>query len=178
MTYAVNMNHATDRQPHRSLWIRGLQRGLILATVWWVLTDGHADSWAMGLPAIAVGVFIGLALPAPGQSRWKIRAALGFIPVFLWQSVLGGVDVARRALHPRMPLQPGLITYDLSLEHESARVFLVNTISLLPGTLSVHLEGSRLTLQALDTTLPNVEEIRHMEDRVAGIFGIVPKEDQ
>ncbi|MBE0509552.1 MAG: Na+/H+ antiporter subunit E [Chromatiales bacterium] len=52
----------------------------------------------------------------------RINTLLGwlrFIPFFLLQSLLGGIDVARRAFHPRTPLSPTLIRYPLSLS-ESA----------------------------------------------------------
>lgn len=158
--------------PLRPLWLRILQRIFILSIVWWVISDRESASWIMGIPAIALAIFVAMVLPPPEQCKWRIRGALRFIPIFFVRSLRGGVDVAIRALHPRMPLYPGLVHYSLRLKHRSAQIFLVNTVSLMPGTLSVELEEDCLTLQALDIHSPIEKEIREMETLIAAIFGI------
>ncbi|MES9944702.1 MAG: Na+/H+ antiporter subunit E [Candidatus Thiodiazotropha sp.] len=55
-----------------------------------------------------------------------------------------GLDVAWRAFHPRMPITPELIVYPLRLPPGLPRVILVNTVSLLPGTLGTELGGQAL----------------------------------
>lgn len=95
-----------------------------------------------------------------------------FAPFFLVQSLRGGVDVARRALHPRLPLNPCLVRYPLCLEEVPAQVFMANVVSLLPGTLSADLEDSVLTVHALDCALPVTEQLQALESRVARLFGL------
>jgi hypothetical protein len=48
-------------------------------------------------------------------------------PGFLRSSLLGGIDVARRALHPRMPLDAGWIAYRTKLPRGLPRV--INVIN-------------------------------------------------
>ena len=50
----------------------------------------------------------------------RLTAVLSLIPHFLWKSVVAGVDVARRALDPRLPLRTGFVGYRVAIS-EPAR---------------------------------------------------------
>lgn len=54
----------------------------------------------------------------------------------------------------------------------AGRVVLANTLNLLPGTLSMGLEGEHLRLHVLDTHRPIVAEMRTAERRVARMLGL------
>lgn len=58
--------------------------------------------------------------------------------------------MAAQAFRPRLNLAPALLELPITLPEGIARVLLVNTLNLLPGTLSVGLEGNRLRLPVLD----------------------------
>ena len=88
------------------------------------------------------------------------------------ESLRGGVDVALRALHPRLPLAPALLAYDLRLAPGLARIFMVNVVSLLPGTLSADLSGSGLSVHVLDRNLPVQHQLQALEQQVAMLFGV------
>jgi len=48
---------------------------------------------------------------------------------------------------------------------------MANTVSLLPGTLSVELDGEILRVHALDKTGAIDEQLNMLENRLADIFG-------
>jgi multicomponent Na+:H+ antiporter subunit E len=52
------------------------------------------------------------------------------------------------------------------------RVFFVNAINLQPGTVGVRIDGDRLRVHALDQSMPVEENLRDLEERVAGLFGV------
>jgi multicomponent Na+:H+ antiporter subunit E len=87
------------------------------------------------------------------------------------RSLLGGVDVARRALHPDLPIAPGLIEYPLRLPPGLPQVFMANTVSLLPGTLSAALDRSVLTVHVLDRRTGFLADLKTVEQSVARLFG-------
>ncbi len=89
---------------------------------------------------------------------------------FLKASLISGLDVVRRAFHPKLLLQPDLIDYRLSLATDVARVFMADAVSLLPGTLSAHLVEANLTVHVLDRNMPVREELRALEKRVAAML--------
>ncbi len=118
-----------------------------------------------------VGVHAGLGGRQPGRIR--VRGAVRFIPWFLVQSVRGGVDVARRALSPSLPLAPGFVTYPVRLGAGPARTFFVNCISLLPGTFSAELreEGAAIRVHVLAEADAVPARLREVEGQVARLFG-------
>jgi multicomponent Na+:H+ antiporter subunit E len=158
----------------RGDWMRNggllLVRVLVLAALWWTLTGGAA--WGFGAPVIAAAVGVSLALQPARRVRLRPWGLLRFVGYFLMQSPRAGLDVARRAFAPGLPLAPALLDFRLRLPAGPARTLLVNTMSLLPGTLSAGIEGNRLRLHALDTRLPVEQELRAVEARIAAIFGL------
>jgi multisubunit Na+/H+ antiporter MnhE subunit len=75
---------------------RGSLPALACAVLWWVLTGGAPASWAIGLPvALACGVGAAVLVPR-ADARIDPRGLLLFLPFFVWRSLAGGIDVARR----------------------------------------------------------------------------------
>lgn len=125
-------------------------RVVIAGLVWWVLTDGALgwDALVIGVPAVVAAAAVSTALLPP--IGWSWIGALRFFGFFLFESWRGGLDVARRALDPRMPLAPGVIRHETRAAPDFARVAIVNTSSLLPGSLSVDVRERDLLIHALD----------------------------
>ncbi len=146
-----------------------VSRVLLFSIIWWALTDGAAGSWWIGVPAVACTSIASVALVPPvGLVWWEV---MGFVPFFLWHSLKGGADVAWRAFHPRMPITPELIEYSLRLPHGLPLVMLVNTVSLLPGTLSADLDGRVLKIHVLDGMGDFLPELEALEQRVRRMWG-------
>lgn len=146
-----------------------LRRGLLFALVWWVLVGGDAESWWIGVPAVLLAAAISVALLSPIPVT--AYALFGFLPFFLFRSLLGAADVAWRAFHPRMPIAPHLIEYPLRLPSGLPRVFMANTVSLLPGTLSAVLGSNSLLVHVLNGRKDALLELETVEQRVAALFG-------
>ncbi len=147
-----------------------LWRGAFFAVLWWVLAGDAA--WGFGVAVIALALGASLVLQPARRVRLRPWALARFVVYFLFQSTRAGLDVARRALTPRLPLEPALLDLRLRLPAGPARTLLVNTMTLLPGTLSVELAGRRLRLHVLDARLPIERELRALEARIAAVFGL------
>jgi multicomponent Na+:H+ antiporter subunit E len=113
-----------------------------------ILADGAANSWWIGVPALVLAVGVSTALLPPVSFAW--RGLVSFAPFFLLRSMLGGTDVSWRAFHPDMPIAPDLIEYRLRIPPGLPRELMVNTVSLLPGTLSAELDRDVLKVHVLD----------------------------
>lgn len=146
-----------------------LARTALLASLWWTLAGGAA--WAFGAPVVLLAVGASVALQPTRTVRLDPVALARFAGFFVLRSVRAGIDVARRALSPSLPLAPALIDFRLRLPQGPSRVFLANTLSLLPGTLSADLSGEWLQVHVLDEHLPIEPELRAAEARVAALFG-------
>lgn len=151
-------------------WQGITSRGLLFAIIWWFLTDGAADSWWMGAPAVMLAVMASIALIPTIPLVW--HELLRFVPFFIMRSLLGGADVAWRACHPHMPIAQDLIKYSLRLPPGLPSVFMVYAINLLPGTLSAELDQCTLKIHVLDRQKNFVAELEAVEQHVARIFGV------
>lgn len=149
-----------------------LLRLVLFAALWWVLAEGEAKGWAVAAISVGGATLASLLLLPPGPQRVRVAALARFVPFFLHEAVRGGLDVAGRALHPRLPLQPGLIDYPLRLPEGPARVFFATTISLLPGTVSAWLAETHLRVHVLDSSRPVQARLRELEERVGRVFGV------
>ncbi len=155
---------------HHVTWRRLLRRILELAAIWLILTGGRADSLLPGIVVVIPAAVASLLLPVSHAWSWRLGGLCRFLPFFLWRSLLAGLDVARRALAPDLALHPGLYRYRWRLPPGPARIFFANTVSLLPGTLSVGLDRENLLLHTLDTRRDLDDELVSLEEMVNQLF--------
>lgn len=146
-----------------------LLRIFLFSLTWWILTDGNMDSWSVGVPMVLLVTLVSVILMPP--LSWSLRGIARFIPYFLWHSIRGGVDVASRAMHPQLPISPVLFDYRFRLPPGLSRTFMANTVSLLPGTLSVELDDEILRVHVLAETSTIETELNILENYLANIFG-------
>jgi multicomponent Na+:H+ antiporter subunit E len=149
-----------------------LWRGALFSALWWILAQGRADSWGLGLVSVILALTTSLILLPPGGNRLSWRGLAGYLAFFLAQSVRGGIQVAGMELRPRLDLRPGVLEITLRLPEGVGRVLLANTLNLLPGTLSLGLEGALLRLHVLNKRRPVTAEVRAAEQRVARMLGL------
>lgn len=146
-------------------------RGLSFAGLWWILAEGRLDGWLLGGIAVAAATWASMRLLPPGARRFRFAGVPVFLHFFLWNSVRGGVQVAGMALRGRAALQPGWVDLPIVLPPGGARILLVNALGLMPGTVGVDMDDTRLRLHVLDERLPVVAEARTLEAAIARLFG-------
>jgi multicomponent Na+:H+ antiporter subunit E len=151
---------------------RNAARLVLLAALWAALNPRDPGSWIVGVPVIAAAAWAAARLAPPAAWRFTPAGIARFVPFFLLASLRGGVDVAWRAVHPRLPIDPALVRHALGLPEGTARVFLIDAMSLLPGTLSANCEGSTLVVHVLNDAQAAAAAIVELEERVAALFGV------
>jgi multicomponent Na+:H+ antiporter subunit E len=67
-----------------------------------------------------------------------------YLFIFIWECLKANVDVAYRVLHPAMPIRPGIVKVKTTLKSDMAKMFLANSITMTPGTISVDIIGDYL----------------------------------
>lgn len=111
----------------------------------WPFDDGQIDLQVMVAGLIAsfmVSVLFHEMLPKEHHvfiSPVRIFWLLVYLPVFFYYMVKANFDVVYRALHPKMPIKPGIVKIKTNLKTESGITALANSITLTPGTLTVDL---------------------------------------
>lgn len=122
----------------------------------WIMLAGAAPAdLPVGLVAAAIATRVSLVLLPPAPRRVDPLVLVRLILRFPWQSVVAGVDVARRAFAPRLRLRPGLVDCDVALPPGRLRAAFAGLSSLLPGTVPVgEPDAPRLLVHGLDIGEP------------------------
>jgi multicomponent Na+:H+ antiporter subunit E len=127
---------------------------------WIVIAGTEPVDVVFGVPAALIAAWASLQLLPAGTKRMRLVALAGLVPRFLYQSVRAGIDVALRALDPRLPLRPGFVTYRPRLPPGPALSAFCTVTSLLPGTLpSGSDQSGRLIVHCLDKNQPVADQL-------------------
>jgi multicomponent Na+:H+ antiporter subunit E len=142
--------------------------------VWMVIAGGDAADLLPGFGAAALATWASLRLmppdPVGGSVRWV--AALALFARFARVSVLAGLDVARRALAPRMRLAPGEVHYRPQLPVCDARSLFLAMTSQMPGTIPSGTGPSgTVTYHCLDASQPVADQLAQEEARLLVALG-------
>jgi len=70
--------------------------------------------------------------------------------VFIWKLILANLDVARRVLSPKIPLNPGIVKVKTDLKGDLGKLTLANSITLTPGTLSIDVVDDYIYVHTVD----------------------------
>jgi multicomponent Na+:H+ antiporter subunit E len=127
--------------------------------VWLIVANWKIADLPVGVAASTLALWISLALVPRGDVSLRLvpLAVLAFRLVSF--SIVAGIDVARRALLPRLDLNPGFVAVPLTLEPGTSRNAFLVYQSLQPGTLPTGAEGDELQVHCLDTSQPVVESV-------------------
>ena len=144
-----------------------IARGAGFLAFWVILIGFGPVDLVVGLITAAAAAWTSLRVLPPQPGRVRLSALLSLIPHFLWKSVVASVDVARRALDPRLPLRPGFIAYRVGFAPGPACNVFAAITSLMPGTVPCADEDGALIYHCLDIGQPVVEELAEEERRLA-----------
>jgi multicomponent Na+:H+ antiporter subunit E len=131
----------------------------------WIVVDQSPKpaNLVVGVLASVAAAWVSCRLLPPSRGRVRLGALLMLLPRFLWQSLVAGFDVARRAFSPRLDLQPGFVEYRTQLPPGSARSAFELISSLMPGSVPSD-EGPRhIEYHCLDTRQPVAEQLADEE---------------
>lgn len=148
-----------------------LLRGGVFFVLWLVLAGTAWPEVAAGLIASGVATFVSCRLVPGGGGRWSLMALVRVGLGFVWQSIVAGVDVAWRAMQPRMPLDPGFVEVRIERPEGINRTAFLSLSSLMPGTLPTGLQRDDVVeFHCLDVRQPVAVEIAAAERRFAAIW--------
>jgi multicomponent Na+:H+ antiporter subunit E len=159
---------ATSTASLGSLRATVLWRGAAFFLLWMLLLPSlKTGDLVVGVLASLGATWVSVRLLPPSCGCLQFGLLLALLPHFVWESMLAGVDVARRAFHPGLPLQPGFVTCPLGFPPGFARNTFATITSLMPGSVAVDEAEGTLAYHCLDQASPVVEQIWQEERLLA-----------
>lgn len=140
-------------------------RVLAFLALWSVLTGTTTEGLWFGVPAAAVSAALSLYLHPPSRAALRPLPTLVTVPRLLARGVVAGLDIARRALDPHLPVAPGWVRLDPARRDPPFQVFLGGVISILPGTLAAGPAPEGMEVHLLDTGTFDAEDLASEERR-------------
>ncbi len=128
---------------------------IISLAVLWIMLSGHYTPLllSLGLLSVLIVAFISsrmnlIIFDQPILQLYFIK----FIPYGFWliiQILRSNIDVCRRILNPKLPINPQLVKVKSTQTSNLAKVIYANSITLTPGTISIDLDGSEIEVHSL-----------------------------
>jgi len=166
-----------SQAPRPRAWRAILVRGAGYFLLWMIMAGGQPANIAPGLGAAVLATWVSLVLLPPDPTLAHIRplAVLRLAVRFIWTSVVAGLDIARRACSPSLPLKLGYHHYPVALPPGTSRNLFMSVTSLMPGTLPAGTdESGRLIYHCLDVEQPVLRELGQEEAQLVAALGVAP----
>jgi len=144
-----------------------------LFLAFWLMSAGYEPvDLPVGLFAAAAATWASLRLLPPTDVRLRFPSLAAFSLHFFRQSVISGIDVARIAFDPRLPLRAGFVVYRCHLRSAGELGAFCALSSLLPGTLPTGPnEDGDLLIHCLDVTQPVAANLAAEETLFTRVLG-------
>lgn len=122
---------------------------------WLLLIGLDPVDLAAGFFAAAAATWTSLRLLPPSGGQLRYAALVRLALRFGQESIMGGMDVARRALSVRLPLRPGFVVYPVRLHPGPTCNTFTTLTSMMPGTLPAGVDDhGALLYHCLDVEQP------------------------
>lgn len=176
------MSRAANRTSWSLRLIRVIAvRGALLTLVWVILAGWDAAYLGYGIVSVVSATALSLTMfpvrtrdSEPSASAFsQVKATLTLPLWFMRQSIVGGADVAWRAMRRRVDVEPAVVTASCRLPDGNALQVALLMMNLMPGTMvqRVTEDGDTVELHTLSTELDPVKQWEALQDRVERAWG-------
>lgn len=136
---------------------------ILLIAIWVALTSNFE------IQELIVGIVVSLILSfalignyqnigLPDITIKKIGFFIVYILVLAKEVLVANLDVAYRVIHPKMPINPGIIIIKTELKQDLAKMILANSITLTPGTFTLDVSGDMLLIHWINVKTDKTDE--------------------
>jgi multicomponent Na+:H+ antiporter subunit E len=140
----------------------------------WLLLSGHFTPWMLTLGIIATLLVVSLAIRADLIDREiqpvLVKPSVLFYWIWLGREIIkASIDVTRRILSPKLPISPNVFTVRAGQKTDLGRVTYANSITLVPGTVTMDVDGDTFTVHALTQEAATDLRRGEMNERVCRV---------
>ncbi|BBB26123.1 Na+/H+ antiporter subunit E [Amphritea japonica] len=148
----------------------------VVLSIFWLLLSGFIEPLLLSFGAISVVIVLFILKRMdkvenePGQIGTSIRL-IRYTPWLIGQIFSSAIHVTKLIWGSPDKVSPAIEKINAKDVPASSRVLYANSITLTPGTLSVDLDESEVTVHALHKS--SIEELQkgQMEKKITGIWG-------
>ena len=142
----------------------------------WLLLSGHYTPLllALGLLSTLLVVFIAARAEIIDHETQAVLIKPRVLLYWFWlggEIIKSNIDVCRRILDPKLPISPRMIRVRATQQTELGRVAYANSITLVPGTVTVSVEDDVFTVHALTREAAEDLESGELNRRVEDVEG-------
>jgi multicomponent Na+:H+ antiporter subunit E len=151
----------------------------------WIILSGRFEVKYLIMGAVSAFIVLyltqDLAQPdGPKQVRgvprdYSVVSGIGnFILYFfwlMWSVAQSNLQVAYIVLHPKLPIQPGLLRLRTKLRNRTGHIILANSITLTPGTITIDFDDGDYSVHALVPEAAQSLLDAKMQSKLERIFG-------
>ena len=118
---------------------------ILFFIIWMGLT------WPLNGQEAIIGGIVSLLLALLAASKistgldalypWRLLILLIYVPYFIYKMIVANIELALIVINPKLPIKPAILKGKTILKKNASKVWLANSITLTPGTLTVDIKG-------------------------------------
>ena len=154
---------------------------LLLLGTWLLLTLPFSIEELLtgSIASFLIVILTARSLPASTSGSITIKTfifAIPFLFIFILELIKSNLDVAFRVLHPKLPINPGIVKVKTGLTSPLGRIILANAITLTPGTLTVETDNDTfyihwINISSTDSEAATKSIVAKFEKYLGVMFG-------
>lgn len=162
---------------------RNIVLNFLLMMTFWLVLSGMYDIFhiSMGIISVIFVLWFNTKIrnyvfydedEAHKSQNFKLYRLFYYLPFLVWEIISSSFKVAYLIVHPKMPIKVGIIRFHTNLPNMTAKVFLANSITLTPGTVTLQIEGDELIIHSLTNDKDDAHIDHTLTEEVAKLYGI------
>ncbi|WP_458700096.1 Na+/H+ antiporter subunit E [Sulfurospirillum sp. 1307] len=101
------------------------------------------------------------------EFRFRPIIYIQYLIVFIKNLILSNIDVAKRVIDPKLPINPGIVEIKTNLQEDYKKLILANSITLTPGTITLDVRENSMFIHWIDVV---TTDIAKASEEIAGDF--------
>ena len=153
----------------------------LLLLGFWLLLSARVDPVFLGMGIASAALVTALTHrlvakvlgPNLGGPRVAPRRIFRYVVYLLWlvgKIPPAGLQIAYHVLHPRVPIDPGVLRFRTGLQSPMARAILANSITLVPGTMTLEVDDDEFIVHAFIPSAADDLADATMQNKIADVF--------
>lgn len=130
-------------------WTSILSTFILCYLFWILLLMQDFNIFKLGIQELSVGIVVSVIVSfftnkylIKEDGLWlfkknRILNLIIFIPIYTWEVIKANWDVAKRALSPKIKIEPAIVKIETDINSDWGLSMLANCITLTPGTITM-----------------------------------------